>query len=416
MKIQKVKIDHFKILKDIEVDVNGQHLLIVGENSLGKSTFIQFLEIAIGKNTNIPINTTGKGEVVVNKDGEEYTFRVKIKDGKSVIEVTAPDGMKDTRKGTIAGIVGAVDFDIEEFVEMSKTESGRKKQVEIFKSFLPTEIKSELLRFEAHVKANFEERAFVNKQIKELSGAVKSNPLYGVPFSGKLIDISKLTSDLDSVSINNSKVKDVATRYEMRAESINKLSAEILELQQKLVSLQEQKSGEEMRQAEAKKWLDKNKEQPVADIQSQIDIASKNNDSYRSHTALKEQMDRLAKYEDEAGDLTVKIESGRQAIADTIRQMDSPINGLEFDNETLIYNGLPVSPDTLSTSEIMVLGAKMKMAENPEVGILFLQKTECIGNARWKEILDMCKAEDWELIGEKVERGQEKLTFELFVD
>jgi len=190
MKLQKVKIENIKVLKDVDVDINGHHVLVCGENGLGKSSFIQFLEIALGKNTNIPPNATGKGEVIVNRDGEQYTFKVKIKDGKSVIEVTTPDGMKDSRKGTIAGIVGAIDFDIDEFVEMSKSEKGRKEQVKIFKSFLPEEIRQELARFEANTAANFEERTYVNKQIKELSGAIKSNPLYGVPFNKKEVDSS----------------------------------------------------------------------------------------------------------------------------------------------------------------------------------------------------------------------------------
>jgi len=72
MKIKKVKITDFKVLKNIEKEIEGQNVLLIGENGIGKSSFIQFIEIALGKSTNVPENATGNGCVWVDKDGGEY--------------------------------------------------------------------------------------------------------------------------------------------------------------------------------------------------------------------------------------------------------------------------------------------------------------------------------------------------------
>jgi len=89
------------------------------------------------------------------------------------------------------------------------------------------------------------------------------------------------------------------------------------------------------------------------------------------------------------------------------------VDGLTVDADSLIYNGVPVSSASLSSSEIMHLGIKLKMAENPDLGILFIQRGESLGAKRLKDIQDLAKKYDWQIIMEQVERGNEKLTIEI---
>ena len=82
----------------------------------------------------------------------------------------------------------------------------------------------------------------------------------------------------------------------------------------------------------------------------------------------------------------------------------------------MFYNGIPVNPDNLSTSEIIELGIKLKMAENADLGILFIQRAESIGLERFKLIKEIADSNGWQIIAEQVERGNKKLHIEILGD
>ena len=414
MKVEKVIIKEFKVLENFEEEIKGNHVLIMGDNGVGKSTLIQFMEIALGKQTSIPPNASGSGELFVNKDGKTYNFGVKFKDGKPVITVTSPDGLKDTRKGTIAGIVGAIDFDIDEFVELSKSVAGRKKQIEIFKSFLPQEIKDELARHEQNIKSKYDERTDANRIIKEKEGFVKSHELY--PVIGvkqfKHTEIKDVIAKLKSMNEHNSKVLEVVKRF-------NDRDAEIKEAVKKIAELQKFIEDNSILQDKASEWLKENKEfKPVEllEVENELDTVEKSNKEYLDSILLQNEIDFVEKLKEEVGEMTAEIDSSKEAVANAIRDMDGPIEGLCYDDDTLIYNGIPVNPDSLSTSEIMELGMRLKMAENEGFGILFLQRAESIGTERFKKMIEIANKAGWQIIAEQVERGNNKLHVEIMTD
>jgi chromosome segregation ATPase len=423
MKIQQVKIKEFKAIKNLDEEINGNNILLLGDNGVGKSSFIQFIEIALGKTTNIPPNATGEGEVITDKNGNKYTFSVKFKDGKPVVGVVSPDGLKDTRKGTIAGIVGAIEFDIDKFTELSKTTAGRKQQVEIFKSFLGEDIKDELSRYEANVRANYEARTDVNRQIKEKESAIKQNSLYnevGANKSFEKVDVSNVMSEMTKANESNAKILEVKSRIESRTKDIEKTKLEVEKKNKEIEALLGEvallnktiESDFELN-LKAESWLTTNKTVDVSEFETKIKSATETNKKYEDAQQLKKDIAILNKMKEESEDLTVKIESEKQAIQDAIRDMESPIKGLSFDEEQLVYNGIPVNPDSLSTSEIMELGIRLKMAENPDLGILFIERGESLGQKRLQEIQSIAEKAGWQIIMEQVERGTEKLHIEI---
>lgn len=416
MNIQKVNIKEFKVLKNIEQEINGNNILLLGDNAVGKSSFIQFIKIALGDTSNIPPNATGEGEVIADKNGNKYTFTVKFKDNKPVVTVTSPDGLKDARKGTIAGIVGAIDFNIDEFTELSKTVAGRKKQVEIFKSFLPEEIRSDLAKYEANVKANYDSRTEVNRIVKEKEGAIKQHPLLNEVGAKKVfekIDTAEVYAKFESANESNNKIKDVQIRLNQRKAEISEKGEQAKELQGKIDAINKMISEAEAKNKEAEKFLDANKLTDLSEFETKIKTASDINKDYESSELLKKDIALIEKLKEESGDFTAKIELEKEAIATAIREMDTPIQGLSFDEEQLVYNSVAVNPDSLSTSEIMELGIRLKMAENPDLGILFIERGESLGAKRLQEIQAIAEKSGWQIIMEQVERGMEKLHVEI---
>jgi len=408
MKIQKVSIKKFKVLENFEADIMGNNIFIMGDNAQGKSSMIQFLKIALGDQSNIPPDATGEGVVVASKDGGNYTLKVKFKDNKPVVEVTSPDGLKDSRKGTIAALTGAIGFDIDEFVSLSKTVSGKKKQVEIYKSFLDSEIIKELDTYAANVKSLEADRTETGREEKRLKALIESHPLRNEIDLSKFKDVNTATlmDSLNAANKKNESIKDIKSKIEAKKLEIANYDIEIAELEKEIEALKVKKIDTQGEITKGNVWLTANTTIDTTDIQQQIESASETNKKSASARQLKADQEAHAKALEEYGESTANIESQRQTISDTIKQMDTPVDGLSFDEDTLIYKGVPVSEASLSTSEIMELGLLMKLAENKELGILFLERGESLGAKRLKDIQEMAAKNNMQLIVEQVERGK----------
>ena len=406
MKVIKLKISEFKHLHDIDVDINGQNILLLGENGVGKSSVMQFIKIALGNTTSTPELEKGEGTVVMDKDGSEWRFHVEYKKGKPVITVTSPDGFKDNRKSVLANVVGAIDFDINKFVEMSESSAGRKKQVEVFKSFLPQDTQQFLVDQAYRVERAYNERAEKNKEAKTLEGYISEHPFKKLLEMPKAkVDISQLTTEISEATKHNEKVSGARLRYDQRDKEVKSIIQQIKELTAKAQEL-------EKLNVEAGIWLDKNKEIDISSLLDQQNNAHEINSAFDKKEDYDKQLKQLSALKEESGELTAFIDSSRQAIADAIRDCDSPVEGLSFDDENLIYNGIPVSTASLSTSEIMQLGLKLKIAENPNVP-LFIERGESLGSKRLSEIQEMAKQYNLQIFMEQVDRGNDKLKIEI---
>jgi len=406
MELQKIKIKEFKVLKDIEFTANGANIILLGDNGVGKSSVIQFIEICLGKKTNIPPNARGSGEIVTTINGQEYTYSVVFKGGKPLITVTAPNGIQDDRRSVIAALVGAMDFDIDAFVEMSRSSAGRNKQVKIFKTFLPIEIQEELNKLENKVRLNYDDRTQINRDIKSLTAEIKAHPLLDrIPFDTfEQVDVAKVYEKLKDARDHNQKVEEINTRVLERLDRVLELEHEVKALKTK--------------NKDAKVWLKENIEVDLLVLEKTLESATKTNTEFDSSEALRVKIKTLAEYEEESGEATALIDSSKQLIVDAIKDMDLPVDGLAYEfiedpkkgiMESLTYKGIAVHPDSLSTAEIGHLGVKMKMAENPDLNILFLQNGQNYGSKKLEEI----KSYGWQIIMEQVERNTEELKIEI---
>lgn len=416
IRVKKITIKEFKKLQNLEKVIDGDNIIISGENGVGKSSVMQFIEIALGKSTNIPPGATGEGVVVADKDGNEYSFHVKFdKNNKAVLTITTPDGLSDSRKGTIAAIVGAINFDIHEFVEQSKSEKGRKEQVEIFKNLLPEDIRNEVNKLEANVEVNYKKRTEINKEIKDLKGFISEHDLIkkGIPLeSFKPVDVSAENDKYTAALNHNNILSGIEARMKEREENIKKAQADIEKKQQELADAIDAHEKLVTQQEGAVKHLQENRPIDTNILKTTIQNATQANENYRQAQDLVKKQKELEAKEELSGSATAMIESERQLISDFIKDASNPVPGLAFDSDGLLYNGIPVSPDSLSFSEIIELGIKMKIAENPNLP-LFISNGESIGLARLNEIKEIAKRSNLQIIMEQVERGQETLKIEV---
>jgi len=416
IEVIEVVIKDFKKLKNLKTEVNGCNVFLRGPNGIGKSSFMDFIEIAMGKSSIVPPNTNIDGQVVIDKDGKQYKFDVKLdKAGKVKVTVTLPEGTQDTSKSVIAGITGSNSFDIENFVNLSKTDAGRKKQVEEFKKFLNEETRLFLAKYEASVKTHFDERTELNRDITKLEGAVKLHPMINRIHELHTFTETKtedVLTELKAAQTHNNTVNKVLSNMQERNKDIDKANEDITELESKINALKMDIKAKEDLNGQANEWLKTNTIKPTEVLEKKLTDASADNQNYTNAQNLMKEMASLRELKKQTEELTNIIESERQMIKDAIRDMEGPIQGLGFDEDQLLYNGIPVHPSSLSKSEIKKLGIRLKIAENPDLP-LFIHEAECMDDVSLKEIQDLAEECGLQMFAEEVQRGKKELQIEI---
>lgn len=162
----------------------------------------------------------------------------------------------------------------------------------------------------------------------------------------------------------------------------------------------------------AKKHVADNKPVDLEPIKKKLDEASNHNAMYAQVKTLKEYKEKLDDFKEQSENMTIAIESSREELKNTIMDIGLPVEGLSFDADQLLYNGLPVDTKVLSTSDIMLIGIKLQMAKNPNARVLCMEGGESIGSDKWELLMSLAKEHNFQLFIEEVKRGQKELTYE----
>lgn len=454
IKVQSIYVKRFKKLEDLTENFNGNSVIICGPNEHGKTSILQFLRRLMGDDTITAPNSLPEGEVKITKGDKEYILKAIIEKGKSKIIVCC-DGMEDIRPGTLETLIGAISFDPFYFVEKSKTKAGRKDQIEDIKKLLPEYIRNDLARYEADVASKYEERTGLNKTLKEKEGFIKSHTLYNDSLNldkFTFVDVTKLQTKKESerTKLNELYKKNKATNDKFR-EDWNKAKLEIdgqckehndtqLQnikikqeclnaheilasygysgfevvdfLEEKTKAILKEKIALELYPKEPTYITEMPDDSELQNIDALILSASEKNSLHKDAQDLKKKISEVETLKEQVGDLTVKIESGRQTISDAVKEMANILNGLAYDDEGLTLNGIPVHPNSLSESQLVVLAYKIKRFENPYLP-LFVDKLECFDKTKYEALLELAKEDDIQVIGAEVSRTLSKMEFHL---
>jgi hypothetical protein len=416
MKVIKLIDVNFKALENFSADLNGYNVLLLGDNEVGKTSVIQFIKTCIGDKTCIPPGLNGSGEMVMEINGKPVTFKLEVEDGVPYINVTGDGISIKNKKSDLAELVGAHEFDPDHFVKMSETKAGRKEQVQEFKdTFIPEDIRKDLAKHENNAQNYYDQRTEINKEVAKLEGSIKTNPMYNHIHEldkFKPVDVSAVIAERDKAQKNNSNILTVKAELIVCDKAIENAKKEIAELEAKIaahnavidLNIEKINKGNE--------WLKTHTEISTEQYDQQISQAGEINKKAADAENLKKQLAEIENLKNQSGELTVMVDSSRQLIADTIKQLDSVVPGLGFDEDQLVYNGIPVHPNTMSTSQRAQLAVILKRAENPNLPIL-LECSESWGKKKFDWLQELSQKEGFQFIAERVDSDKEKLEIKI---
>lgn len=404
MKIKKIEIFNLKAIHHLSKDIDGHHILVTGKNRKGKSTFLQSILFGLGLKKEAPPVKEGeqKGNVHLwSVDGYEFESERDVHKGITKVSVKMPgEKLFDTKVSSVGAVVGEINFDPFAFAELSRSDSGRKEQIEIVKGLLTQEERDSLAKAQRDIKANEESRTQTGRDLAKIKGKVDSCKLSqdDIEKFKEPVDVSALMEQKAAADAQNVKWNAVTERYGERTKKIGDLQKEIDTLR--------------AQQREAEEWLAKNSPIKVEELNEKISNSSAHNTKVSEVKAYLADREELKKLQDSYGEEQALIDSQREAYKDAIRSLELPIPDLFFDDEKLIWKDRPVDPTVLCTSEIMSLGFMIRMAKAPNCEVVVIHRGESFDDESMNELIDNADAYGLQLFVEKVISDQEELKIE----
>lgn len=475
MYIKQIQIQNFQAIKEFNGDFEGNVYLVTGENELGKSTLLKAIMVLLtGNRDEVLRNGEDKGfaKIVVGGDGKEYEVELRMTKAnpRGTITIKSKDtGLRSDRVTALQEIFGYQDFDANEFVSWSETAEGRRKQVQIVKSLLPTETQQRIFEIDAESTRIKEQRKEDNSTLKTystlLAKAEKEIKPGDVETYSEALDLQELLEQQAQAVKLEEKAKSVKEKLAQRERTIAETPQRYSDLDKKRAeALEARKSAEEAAKAameeaiekakqdylasvnrikkqwednrvyfdeqekliqaedadaikrrdNCKAWLENYEANKPADVSQKINDIQHHNEMHRKvedYLAAKQNKEEAsAKVADHEKKL-LSLSAEREVL---IKKADLPITGLNFTEDGLELNGIPFVAGKVSDSQIMEVAAKLIIAKNPTVKVFRIARGESLGKKKLEALIRFAKEQGYQGFIENVVREQNELRVEQY--
>lgn len=457
MFIKKLELLNFQVIKEFNVDFEGNVYFITGDNELGKSTLLKAIGAMLTGNRDAVLKNgeeKGFAKMVVGDDGEEYEVELRFTKSNprgtlSIKQKTT--GMRSDNVTMLQRIFGYQDFDAVEFSRWSETADGRRKQIEVIKALLPEKVRTRIAEIDAEVITVKNKRKDANAEVKTYTticaaAEKKLRPSDAKTYAEKK-DITALMEEQNENARLIEKAKTVRAALSQRMEQLeaipsrietaDKMLADAKSEMEHIISeakaayktaqethkatvaqIEADKTDYTTRKENAEKWLkeyEANNPEKL-DTAAQLKSAEEHNRintlviDYTTKKKQKETAEKTARtYDDKLATLAKERET-------LIASSKLPIDGLTFTDDGLELNGVPFVAGKVSDSQIMEVAAKLIIASNPTVKVFRIARGESLGEKRLQAIIDIAKQNGFQGFIEEVKRGQTDLVVEEYTE
>lgn len=400
MKIHKLISENFKKL-NVQVELNGKSVKITGKNGAGKSTFIDAIFTTLtGKD--IPAKPIQKGKakavnkvIIKNDKGEEITVERTFTESRKTLKVThngAP--VNESPQAFLNEILGNISFDPFDFIRKDPREK---------KAILMRLAELDFSPIDEEKKELLAKKLLLENSIKANTQKI-SNKKYIDGYPESEINVQKLfdeITELNGYEYELNKLRDDAKRL---IEDNKKAESRITELMREIESLQTGIEDNDKlikvytTNAENFKSLIAGKAQK----QEQLDKASETNSiikSNKEYLELKEAIDTDSETKEQ---LAIEIKQLEDMRVKMIAEAPLPVEGLEFTEDGVLFDGLPLEEEQLSHAKLIEIGIKISMALNPKLRIIRIKDGSLLDEEMYNVIQSAVNSADYQMFVETV--------------
>jgi len=396
MKIVKLTAENVKRLRAVEITPDGNTVVIAGRNAQGKSSVLDAIWMALAggagaKETSRPIRD-GETKASVVLDLGDLVVTRKWTQAGTTLEVAAQDGARYGSPQTILdGLIGRLSFDPLAFAEQDA-----KHQLQMLLDVV--ELPFDPVELDARRRGVFEKRTDVNREVKRVEAQLAGLP----PAFGDVPD-----EEISAVAVAEElrQAEDARRRRDMLQERVTFAKADVVRAREALQQADEAHAALVVEFTALPDPID------VEPLRAQLASVDATNAAVRVEQERKRLTVELETQQKLSARSTKELAAIDKEKADAIAAAKMPLEGLSFDEDGVLYQGVPFSQ--ASSAERLRVGLAIAMAMNPKIRVIRITDGSLLDSENLALIEEMAGEHDFQCWIERVdESGSVGITIE----
>lgn len=388
-KITEATLVNFQKVSFAKIEPSGNLIVLAGKNRAGKTSTNDGLEAGLcghnGRNIKRPV-----------KDGHgKATIEIHLSDGSTLIRGYTPSGTT-LRGKDAAGVkfgqaeldrrLSSLGIDGRKFIGLGEKEQLKALLSIVDLPFDPAELDAERKALEA-------KRLAVGQQ--------------GKAIGDQLVDPNLPTEETSAGDIIAAiRAGEASNQAIDTAEhSVRHWLDEVAHLKEELAKAERNLANANAALAEAPAYV------VTSELETQLATVEESNAAIRANNNAREMAAHKQRLREDYDALTADIQALDKRKAEGLANADMPITGLTFDEEGVLYQGVPFS--RASGREQLIVSCAMIMATDPEIRVIVIRDGNVLDVEGLEILQAMAEQTDFQIFIELVreEKGDEEYFF-----
>lgn len=407
-------------VKDVKFDLEGHHLFLVGgKNAQGKTSALNAIRMALcGKNgcdyPEVPLRDgerEGWVRAELASDLEDAGLAVELKfsrkrNGQVVEKFRIVDGTGadvPSPRTLLQRLFSLRAFDPLAFERLS-----RKEKRETLLRLAGVDI----AEYKKRHDELYAERTRRGREEKSIAAVLASMEPQHPDVPDEEVSIQSLIHEQNRRTEHNrrndrerQRLKEAREKEDRVRESVKSIEDEIARLQEKLATAIGALNQAELAVDIQSETVDVLEDADMAEIAQQLGSADAVNRKVRANVARKQKEAELQSVTDELERINAALDAVAVEQAQALEAAKWPVNGLAFDDDGVLFRGIPI--EQCSKSERTIVSTRIGMALNPRLRLLVSEGGGDMDEETLRTLDGILKEEGFQLVLEMVCRGAE---------
>ena len=417
LKIVGLKMENIKRIEAVELQFDEKNNLIeiTGANGEGKSSLLDGLKFLFSGAKGIdplPVRN-GAEKGLIEAELKKYAADGSLADTGIIIQKKFnPSGttIKIYKKGGVGAYASsqqildtfydAISFDPLAFAELSKTNDGRKKQVELLKKLTGLTFDD----LDKKYKETYDKRTELNRQAtaltSKLAGKAPDEKMAGETTSAAdiIAEIQKGNELIQKINIIQGEIVSKDSNNKILKGNIADWKALISDAEDKIAS------NEASIKTHQVTLVDLNTQKIDIDtLNKKLSSLEASNEAIRANNELKKLTKEFSLTDEAAKKIDAELEVIKMQKQTRLSETKMPIPGMSFTADGISINGIPF--EQVNDADKLKTSVAMAMSLNPVLRVILIRNGSLLDHKNYQILKEMAQANDYTIFLERVDES-----------